>query len=116
MVTPVKLTGPPVPADAPAAGLYAMDGPRAPAGQFSTQKRVLVAPPLIVSVACRLAERATDPAVQVKVMFCAVFTPAVKVSVAALVRVKLAASAPENVKLLSVVVPETAPPEGVTAI
>ncbi len=39
-----------------------------------------------------------------------------KVSVAALVRVKLAASAPVMLKLPSVVVPDAAPPEGVTAM
>ena len=68
----------------------------------------------MVSVACRLAVRATLPETQVSVMFCAVTTPAVKVSVAgALVRVKLAASAPLSVKLVKVVVPASVPPEGV---
>ena len=40
-----------------------------PAGQLSTQKRWLVAPPLIVSVACRFAVRALAPEVQVSVTF-----------------------------------------------
>ena len=82
-----------------------------PAGQTSCQKRCVVAPPVIVSVACRLAVRVAAPETQVSVMFCGVLTPAVKVSVAALVRVKLAASAPVMLKLPRVVVAEAAPPE-----
>ena len=58
---------------------------------------------LQIGAACRRAET------QVSVMFCGVLTPALKVRIAALVRVKLAASAPPSVKLVNVVVPDTAP-------
>ena len=117
MVTPMKFTGPPLPAESPGAGLYCSEGPieLLPAGQFRIQKRDVVAPPAIVSVALKLAVLAVVAEVQLIARDCSVVVPTAKLRVAVLTE-KFAASVPDKTKLPKVLVPCPLPPLGVTTI